>query len=117
MPAERARVDEPKETSMGAGSGYQLVREDCTWVVYPADVLLVRLELFSPVLIKAGWNVTSRTSLHCGFSGEAYMALYSECGRLVIESEDWSLAPSQSHHDMSAKSGSSQARVLNMEIV
>ena len=92
MPAERARVDEPKETSMGAGSGYQLVREDCTWVVYPADVLLVRLELLSPALINAGWNDTPLTSLHYGFSGEAQMTLYSDCGRLVIESENWSLA-------------------------
>ena len=92
MPAKRARVDEPKDTNIGAGNGYQLVREDCTWVVYPTDVLLARLALFPPVLVKAGWNATSRTSLHCGFSGEAQMTLYSECGRLVFESEDWSLA-------------------------
>ena len=92
MPAKPARVREPKDTNIGAGSGHQLVREDCTWVVYPADVLLVRLELFSPVLIKAGWNATSRTSLHYGFSGEAQMTLYSDCGRLVIESENWSFA-------------------------
>ena len=54
--------------------------------------IAMRLELFSPVLIKAGWSATPRTSLHCGFSGEAQMTLYSDCGRLVIESENWSLA-------------------------
>lgn len=89
-PAKRPCLDEPG--SSNDDSGCQLVKQDDKWTAWPEDVELVDLESFSPFLVKAGLEISSRETLCYKFVGEVPMTLFAEQGKLEIETNDWSLA-------------------------
>lgn len=81
-----------KDLQQHAGFSILRCRSGAAWVVLPDDVLSIKLEVFGPRFVKAGWKSTSTSEKCHKFSGQPDLALYGSGGKLLVKAKDEAVA-------------------------